>query len=85
MWSATYTADAIRSLSRINPRIAKRIRSKVLSLARDPNAPNNNLKRLTGVEGYRLRVGDWRVIYTLRHEALTVIVIRVGHRSEVYE
>jgi mRNA interferase RelE/StbE len=69
----------------MDPRIVKRIRSKVLALARDPNAPNNNLKKLTGVEGYRLRVGDWRVIYTLRHQELTVIVIRVGHRSEVYE
>jgi mRNA interferase RelE/StbE len=85
MWSITYTADAIRSLERMDPRIAKRIRSKVLALARDPNAPNNNLKKLTGVDGYRLRVGDWRVIYTLSHQALTVVVIRVGHRSEVYE
>jgi mRNA interferase RelE/StbE len=65
--------------------IAKRIRSKLLALAQDPTAPNNHLKRLTGVDGYRLRVGDWRVIYTLEHEALTVIVIKVGHRSEVYE
>ena len=32
-----------------------------------------------------LRIGDWRVIYTLKHEALTVIVIRVGHRREIYE
>ena len=85
MWSVSYTAEAIRSLSRMDPRIAKRIRSKVLALARDPNAPNNNIKKLTGVDGFRLRVGDWRVVYVLRHQALTVIVIRVGHRSEVYE
>jgi mRNA interferase RelE/StbE len=85
MWSVSYTAEAIRSLSRMDSRIAKRIRSKVLALARDPNAPNNNIKKLTGVEGFRLRVGDWRVVYVLRHQALTVIVIRVGHRSEVYE
>jgi mRNA interferase RelE/StbE len=85
MWSVTYTADAVRSLSRMNPQIAKRIRSKVLAFARNPNAPSNNIKKLTGVEGFRLRVGDWRVIYTLKHEELMVIVIRVGHRREVYE
>jgi mRNA interferase RelE/StbE len=85
MWTVVYTAEAVRSLSRMDSQIAKRIRSKVLALARDPNAPNNNLKRLTGVDGYRLRIGDWRVIYTLTHETLTVVVIRVGHRSEVYE
>jgi len=69
----------------MDPRIAKRIRSKILALARDPNAPNNNVKKLSGVDGFRLRVGDWRVVYALRHQALTVIIIKVGHRSEVYE
>jgi mRNA interferase RelE/StbE len=85
MWSVTYTADAIKSLSRMDPRIAKQIRSKILGLARDPSALNNNIKRLTGVDGFRLRVGDWRAIYALRHQESTVVVIKVGHRSEVYE
>lgn len=85
MWSVSYTADALRTLTGMNPVIARRIRAKILALAQDPKAPNNNVKKLTGVEGYRLRVGDWRVVYTLKHQQLTVIVIRVGHRSEVYE
>ena len=85
MWSVAYTADAIRKLSRMDRAVARRIRSKILALARDPKAPNNNVRKLTGVPGYRLRVGDWRVIYTLKHEVLTVIVVRIGHRSEVYE
>jgi len=38
-----------------------------------------------GVEGYRLRVGDWRAVYTLRRQVLTVVVVRIGHRSDVYE
>jgi mRNA interferase RelE/StbE len=65
--------------------VARRIRAKVLALAADPVAPSNNVKKLVGVEGYRLRVGDWRVIYTLRHRELTIVVIGVGYRSEVYE
>jgi len=85
MWSVAYTADAIRTLSRMDRAVAKRIRSKILALARDPRAPNNNVRKLTGVPGHRLRVGDWRVIYTLRHEVFTVVVVRIGHRSEVYE
>lgn len=85
MWSVAYTADAIRALKKMDRWTAKRLRSKILALARDPKAPNNNVKKLTGVAGYRLRVGDWRVIYTLKHEVLTVIVVRIGHRSEVYE
>ncbi|MSO93687.1 MAG: type II toxin-antitoxin system RelE/ParE family toxin [Rhodospirillales bacterium] len=85
MWAVSYTAEALRALSRMDRVIARRIRSKVLALARNPNAPNNNVKKLSGVAGYRLRIGDWRVIYTLRHQTLTVIVVHVGHRSEVYE
>jgi mRNA interferase RelE/StbE len=85
MWSVNYTADAITTLSGMDRAIAKRIRAKILALARDPKVPNNNVKRLTGVEGYRLRVGDWRVIYTLKQQILTVVVVRIGHRSGIYE
>ena len=85
MWSVTYSTDAFKTLSGMDQTVAKRIRAKILALARNPNAPNNNVKKLTGVGGYRLRVGDWRVIYTLKHQTLTVIVVRVGHRSEVYK
>ncbi|MCK6450860.1 MAG: type II toxin-antitoxin system mRNA interferase toxin, RelE/StbE family [Alphaproteobacteria bacterium] len=85
MWSVTYTAEALDALSRIDRIVAKRIRAKVLALAQDPRAPSNNVKKLTGVEGYRLRVGGWRVIYTLKQQVLTVVVVRVGHRSEVYQ
>ncbi|MDE2135655.1 MAG: type II toxin-antitoxin system mRNA interferase toxin, RelE/StbE family [Alphaproteobacteria bacterium] len=85
MWSVTYTADALKVLSRMDQMVAKRIRSKILALALNPSAPNNTVKKLTGVEGYRLRVGDWRVIYTLKHQTLTVVVVRVGHRREVYK
>ncbi len=85
MWSVTYTADAVRALSGMDQVIAKRIRVKILAVALDPKAPNNNVKKLTGVAGYRLRVGDWRVIYTLKQQILTVTVVRIGHRSEIYE
>ena len=84
MWSITYTSEALKSLSRMDRSQARRLRSKILALAQNPLAPNNNVKKLVGVEGHRLRVGEWRVIYTLERKALMVIVIRVGHRSEVY-
>jgi mRNA interferase RelE/StbE len=85
MWSVAYTTDALKVLSRMDQVVAKRIRSKILALAVNPSAPNNSVKKLTGVEGYRLRIGDWRVIYTLKHEIMTVVVVRVGHRREVYK
>lgn len=84
MWSLTYTSQALHVLSRMDPVVAKRIRSKLLALALDPMAPNNNVTRLSGIMAYRLRVGDWRVLYTLKHQTLTVVVVKIGHRREVY-
>jgi len=85
MWSVDYSAEALRTLVRMDRAVAKRLRAKILALARNPLAPNNNVRKLTGIEGYRLRVGDWRIIYALRHEVLTVVVVRVGHRREIYQ
>jgi mRNA interferase RelE/StbE len=85
MWSVDYAADAARTLIRMDPTVARRVRAKILALARDPEAPNNNVKRLAGSDAYRLRVGDWRVIYTLARRTITIVVIRIGHRREIYQ
>ncbi len=85
MWAVVYTAEAIKTLARMDNTTATRIRSKIVALAADPRRPNNNVKKLTGVEGYRLRVGDWRVVYTLQRRELVVTVIRIGPRGSVYE
>jgi mRNA interferase RelE/StbE len=85
MWSVDYSAEALGTLARMDRAVAKRLRGKILALARNPLTPNNNVKKLAGIEGYRLRVGDWRIIYTFRHEVLTVVVVRVGHRREIYQ
>jgi mRNA interferase RelE/StbE len=60
--------------------------ARVVRMANLPHPPSGIRRMaLTGIEGYRLRVGDWRVVYTLKHEILTVVVIGVGHRREIYE
>jgi mRNA interferase RelE/StbE len=64
---------------------ARLIRSKLDALAVDPAAPNNNVKRLKGSAHYRLRVGDWRVIYALRDDALIIAVVRIAPRGGVYD
>lgn len=69
----------------MDPVIARRIRKKILGFAGDPLAQNNNVKKLRGVDGFRLRVGDWRVIYVLQQQTIMITVISIGHRSEIYE
>lgn len=85
MWKLVYLRPAAKMLERMDRPTAERIRTKMRELAKAPHARNSNAVKLQGVEGYRLRVGDWRVIYTLDHDVLTVVVVRIGPRGSVYE
>ena len=55
--------------------VAAIIQKKISALAVDPYAPNNNVAKLQGRPGYRLRVGDWRVIYGLEPQKLLVLAV----------
>ncbi|HEC13375.1 MAG TPA: type II toxin-antitoxin system RelE/ParE family toxin [Acidiferrobacteraceae bacterium] len=83
MWGISYSRQAVRALARMPSNTAKRIRDKIEELAKDPTAMRN-VVRLTGVEGYRLRVGDWRVIYVLEQDEMVVVVVKIKPRGEVY-
>jgi mRNA interferase RelE/StbE len=80
-----YSRDALKSLARMPANTSKLIRSKLGTLAADPSGANNNVKRLKGVDAFRLRVGDWRVVYQIDRQAIVIVVIRIGPRSSVYE
>lgn len=79
-----YSREAVRTLARIDRPTSKRIRQKIEQLASAPETLANNVKALKGGEGLmRLRVGDWRVIYT---EDLVVLhVLRVAPRGSAYD
>jgi mRNA interferase RelE/StbE len=79
-----YSRQAAKTLVRIDAATSARIRAKVSQLADDPASLANNITPLKGGEGLsRLRVGDWRVIYT---ETLVIVsVVRIGPRGGVYE
>ena len=79
-----YSGDASKALRRMDRATSKRIRGKVEQLAREPLALANNVTALKGEAGLmRLRVGDWRVIYT--DELVVLNVIRVAPRSAAYD
>ena len=61
------------------------IMEKLHALARDPFAPNNNVKKLVKQQGYRLRIGDIRVVYEIRKKILIIFVINIGFRGSVYQ
>lgn len=80
-----FTPDAIKALQRMPRNVAKLIRGKIDRLARDPRAPNNAVTKLVGRPGYRLRVGDWRVIYELDERRRVLAVLVIGPRGSVYQ
>ena len=54
-------------------------------LGDDPRRPDANVKKLAGYEDrYRLRAGDYRVIYEIMDEQLVILAVGVGHRREIY-
>ena len=83
MYSISYSRGALKALRRMPTNTAKLIRAKLRALAADP-AAMRNVKKLTGSPGYRLRVGDWRVIYKIDPSDV-VLVVKIGHRREIYD
>jgi mRNA interferase RelE/StbE len=78
----TYRRDPIKALRRMQRAKAEDITGAIQRVAADPWAPNNNLKPLKGVQnGFRLRVGDWRVSYTVDRDAAVIDVFEIAPRG----
>lgn len=73
---------ALKALRKIDPADARRIQGAIALLARDPRPPG--ARALQGRPGLRVRVGDYRIIYTVEDDVLLVVVVTLGHRREVY-
>lgn len=74
---------AARSLRKLDPQVRRRIQGAIALLAQDPRPPR--ARALQGRSGLRLRVGDYRIIYTIEDDVLLVVVVRLGHRRDVYD
>ncbi|MDT0194082.1 type II toxin-antitoxin system RelE/ParE family toxin [Arthrobacter sp. AB6] len=73
---------AIRALKKIHSEDKERIQGAIALLGQDPRPPK--AIALSGRPGYRVRVGDYRIIYTIEDDVLLVVVVTVGHRRDVY-
>lgn len=73
---------AAKNIAKLPRKTRDRVLAKIEALGDDPLP--QGVTKLTGEDGFRLRVGDYRIVYTVEHQKLTVWVIRVMHRSQVY-
>lgn len=78
----TISKVAGRELSRMPANVARRIVAKIRQYAENPAAQANNVTKLQGRDGYRLRVGDWRVIFDVDEDGMTVL--EIGPRGGIY-
>jgi len=74
---------ALRELRKIDRSTQPRIQGAISLLAIDPRPPAS--RPLRGRDGYRLRVGDYRIMYTIDDGILLIVVVTIGHRRDVYK
>ena len=74
--------SAEKELGRLSAQAQQRIAVALLRLAEQPLPAK--VQKLKGSDGYRIRVGDYRVLYTINTEKREVSVFAIGHRREVY-
>lgn len=84
MYKITYTTQAVKNLLKLPRNTALLIREKLEQVALDAFAPIPNVKKLLGRPGYRLRVGDLRVIYEINSNEFVILVIKIGPRGDIY-
>jgi len=78
-------ASALKVLRRMQPKKAQGILAAIDRVAADPRAKYNNLKPLKGIRnGFRIRIGDWRVSFTLDHAAEIMDVFEIAARGDAY-
>lgn len=76
--------SAVKELKHLPKQVVTRMLEAVESLAKDPYP--SGVRKLTGSEhSYRIRVGDYRIVYNIRSSILVIEIIRVGHRKNVYD
>ena len=73
---------AQRALAKVTRAHRNRIISAIQSLADDPRPPG--VRKLSGRDGWRIRVGSYRVLYEIHDTKLVVLVVDVGDRKDVY-
>lgn len=78
-----YIPEALKQLSKLDKTVAKNIVTYIKGKAEDPTSSGKALRN--NLKGYwRHRVGNYRIVSSIKDDTLTVLVVRVGHRKDVY-
>jgi mRNA interferase RelE/StbE len=82
-YSLVFSKLAVKELQKINEPFYSNIKQAIINLADNPRPVG--CKKLKGRDGYRIRVGNYRVIYEIFDSELVVEVVTLGHRKDIYD
>jgi mRNA interferase RelE/StbE len=85
MYKIEYSKTALKKLNKIPKNLVKRIQDKLTKIAHNPYDNHPNTKKLVGREGYRLRIGDWRIIYEIDNDKIVILVLEIDTRGGIYK
>ena len=74
--------SAVKELEALHTKDRRRIVKKIQDLASEPRPPG--CEKLSGRDRYRIRQGNFRILYEIQDREMTVVVVKIGHRRDVY-
>jgi mRNA interferase RelE/StbE len=84
IYTIEFSSTAERQFKKLSVQLQKRLTPKIDALAKNPRP--SGMKKLEGEENlYRIRVGDYRIIYQIQDNKLIVLVVKIGDRKEIYK
>ena len=85
MYQLTIRKQVLKTLQRMPSRDARRVRNELAKLIEDPQRQDIDVMRSQGGPGFRLRSGNWRVIFERNEERHEINILRIGLRGDIYE
>jgi len=83
MYKVLFDKLAFKQFKKLPMEIYGRIFNTIVALATKPNEAQ--VTKLTNIEAYRIRIGNYRVIYTIDHKTQTIFITAISHRRDVYQ
>ena len=82
-YNLEFTSSASREFKALDPHLQRRISKKITGLCDEP-FPSGSKKLKGQIDHFRIRIGDYRVVYRIDGKRVVIVIVRIGHRKEVY-
>ena len=81
MYDILFTRKAMKQFEKLEPEQQERVNA---AIERIRIRPHTHIKKLVGNPYYRLRVGDYRIILDIHEQTVTILILAIGHRKNIY-